>query len=90
MANETSEQAAARKRIRELENSVKHTAPDPEASAQTVPDALDDPKHNRVTPADPRWKKSRPKTSVVGRALAALRIRQVEEVWIDPDAEEEV
>lgn len=79
----------ARVRIAELERTPKHTKADPAASQQTVTDRLDDPAHNRPTPLDPRWKKSRPKTGVVGRALAALRLRAIEEVWIDPDAEGE-
>jgi hypothetical protein len=83
----TEEQREARARIAELEKNPKHAGRDDIASAQTVVDALDDPKHNAATPLDSRWKKSRPKTGVVGRALAALRIRDIEEVWIDPDEE---
>lgn len=84
----TDEQRDARAQIAQLERTPKHSGRDDVASAQTVVDALDDPKHNRATPLDPRWKKSRPKTGVVGRAIAALRGRPVEEVWLDPDEEE--
>jgi hypothetical protein len=86
----TPEQVAARAAIRDLERNEKHTKADPIAAAQTVPDALDDPKHNRETPADPRWKKAKQKHGLGGRVLSALRIQPaLEEVWIDPDADEE-